>query len=347
MCLCIQAQTKPTISFKNTIHNYGVINDDIAEVKANFVFKNSGNLPLVIQNVYPSCGCTSAFFTKTPVMPGKKGIVEAVFHTKNVYGTFHKSIFVYTNDTANKIVILYIDGKIIKKGKSFEDDFPQSIGNLSFKSNHLAFNKIKSNELKTDTLWFYNSGNKKLRIEILNSYEYLSISKTFLKLKPDKKKYVIITYDASKRNDWGLNFDKIIIKTNDDTLAEKAIFVSAEISEDFSKLTEIQLNNSPKIIFDNINYEFGEIKQGKSVQHDFLFTNKGKSDLIVRKITSSCGCIMATIDKMVLKPGESSKVFSVFNTEGKTGDQQKTITLITNDPVNSAIVLSMIGFVND
>jgi hypothetical protein len=171
------------------------------------------------------------------------------------------------------------------------------------------------------------------------------LSKYQFKLKPDKKSYVLISYDASKRNDWGLNFDKIIMKTNDDTLAEKNIFVSAEIKEDYSQLTSLQLADAPRIIFDSINYEFGDIKEGEHLLHDFFFTNTGKTDLVIRKLTSSCGCLHTTIENKIIKPGERSKIRSEFYTAGKSGDQQKTITVVTNDPENSTIILSLIGLV--
>jgi len=342
---CIFAQQDPRIEFKKTTHDYGTIKQEIAEVKAEFTFKNTGNAPLIIQTVYPSCGCTSANYTKTPIMPGKKGSIEAVFHTKGSYGSFHKSIFVYTNDTANKIVTLYIDGKIVQKGNSMNDDFSQAIGNISFKSNHLAFNQLKNTEIKTDTFWFYNSGNKKMNIEIINNHDWLSLSKREFKLKPERKAYTLISFDASKRKDWGLNFDKLIMKTNDDTLSEKNIFVSADIEEDFSKLKPQELNDAPKIVFDSINFEFGEIKEGNNIQHEFNFTNVGKSDLIIRKIKSSCGCTVITNDNTIVKAGERSKITAMFFTEGKSGDQQKTITVICNDPFNSSITLSLIGVV--
>ncbi|MEI6696384.1 MAG: DUF1573 domain-containing protein [Bacteroidota bacterium] len=345
-CLTVQSQTKAIITFKKLSHDYGSIKAKIPEVKAVFDFKNTGNGPLLIQSVYPSCGCTSVIYPKTPVFPGEKGRITAVFHTKNIRGKFDKTILVYTNDSAHKIVILNIHGKIIQKGLYIDENYPQAIGKLSFKTNHVAFNKLKTTEIKTDSLWIFNSGAKKLKVEFMNSYPWLTFSKNKCKIRPGKKTFFIITYDASKRNDWGLNFDKLILKTNDDTLAEKNIFVSAEIQEDFSHLSTQQLLDGPLIKFYDINYEFGEVKAGVKIQHDFVFTNNGKTDLVIRKVKSNCECAIVSTDKNLLKPGESSKIRCLFNTEGLEGDQQKTITVISNDPLQSSILLSLIGQLN-
>lgn len=37
-----------------------------------FEFTNTSAKPIVIENVAPSCGCTTADYTKTPILPGKK-----------------------------------------------------------------------------------------------------------------------------------------------------------------------------------------------------------------------------------------------------------------------------------
>ena len=345
-CLTAQSQTKPIITFKKLSHDYGSIKAKITEVKAVFDFKNTGNAPLLLQTVYPSCGCTSVSYPKIPLLPGEKGRITAVFHTKNISGKFDKTILVYTNDSAHKIVILNIHGKIIQKGLYIDDDYPQAIGNLSFKTNHVAFNKLKTTDIKIDSLWLFNTATKKLMVEVITSYPWLTFSRKICKIRPGKKSFFIITYDAGKRNDLGLNFDKIILKTNDDTLAEKNIFVSAEIQEDFSRLSAQQLLDAPVINFPNINYEFGEVKAGIKIQHDFMFTNSGKTDLIIRKVKSNCDCAIVSIEKKILKPGESSKIGCQFYTEGLEGDQQKTITVICNDPHHSSILLSIIGQLN-
>lgn len=63
-----------------------------------FEFTNTGSKPIVIENVAPSCGCTTADYTKTPILPGKKGFVEASYNAANP-GAFMKTVNVTTSDS--------------------------------------------------------------------------------------------------------------------------------------------------------------------------------------------------------------------------------------------------------
>jgi len=46
---------------------------------------------------------------------------------------------------------------------------------------------------------------------------------------------------------------------------------------------------------------------------------------------------------MVIKPGETSKIGVTFNSSGKKGNQNKTITVIANDPDSPSIILKVKG----
>jgi hypothetical protein len=165
-------------------------------------------------------------------------------------------------------------------------------------------------------------------------------------LNPKQKGMVIVTYDASKRNDFGYVNDQFTLLTNDSIQPEKTIKISANIVEDFSKLTPEQLQNAPKITFENSTYNFGTIREGDKVEHDYTFSNTGKSELIIRKTKVSCGCTAGTPEKTNLKPGESSKIHVIFNSAGKSGQQRKTITIICNDPSNSTAIINLEGTID-
>ncbi|MBW8524593.1 DUF1573 domain-containing protein [Chryseobacterium chendengshani] len=63
-----------------------------------FEFTNTSSKPIIIENVAPSCGCTTADYTKTPILPGKKGFVEASYNAANA-GAFVKTVNVTTSDS--------------------------------------------------------------------------------------------------------------------------------------------------------------------------------------------------------------------------------------------------------
>jgi hypothetical protein len=86
----------------------------------------------------------------------------------------------------------------------------------------------------------------------------------------------------------------------------------------------------PEIKFEEDVYDFGRITQGEKVSHAFTFTNVGKKNLIITGASGSCGCTVPEWPKQPILPGQSGKIDVVFSSEGKSGMQEKTVTVVTN-----------------
>ncbi|MBU0764351.1 MAG: DUF1573 domain-containing protein [Bacteroidetes bacterium] len=323
----LQAQQKSaTISFTEEVHNFGMIEEKAGKVTTKFEYTNTGGEPLIISNVKASCGCTTPEWTKEPVPPGGKGYVSATYDPKNRPGIFNKSITVTSNaDTPTKV--LRIEGEV--KPSSY----PRNFGDLGLKTDHVGFTKIYNTEIKTEKIEVINNNSEgPLTVKFTNVPDHIKVKITPETLKPGAEGVIEIFYDAKKKNDWGFQIDRLPVELNGDQTNKYQIRVSATIEEDFSKLTPEELANAPKAEFENTVFDFGTIKQGESVSHEFKFKNTGKSDLIIRKTKASCGCTAIAPSDDIIKPGVSSSVKATFNSRGKKGKQNKTITVITNDP---------------
>ena len=86
----------------------------------------------------------------------------------------------------------------------------------------------------------------------------------------------------------------------------------------------------PEIKFEEEEFDFGKITQGEIVSHAFTFKNTGKNNLIISGASGSCGCTVPQWPKEPVKVGEENKINVVFSSEGKSGYQEKTITIVTN-----------------
>ena len=95
------------------------------------------------------------------------------------------------------------------------------------------------------------------------------------------------------------------------------------------------------MVFNEEKHDFGKITQGEKVSHSFMFKNTGGSDLVISSAQGSCGCTVPSYPHTAIKPGETSKIDVVFNSEGKSGLVQKTVTLTTNcNPSTKVLTIS-------
>ena len=220
------------------------------------------------------------------------------------------------------------------------------VGNLRFHATRVHFKGITSNETKSDTVKMYNDWGETMTFEFKRIPDCITAEAIPASLEPGQEGVIAVTYDAAVKGEYGPVFDNFILVTNDTIVSEKRIIASPDIQEDFSGWTEEQLANAPKIVFENENFNFDTVSQGTKVSHSFIFRNDGKSDLIIRKTKSSCGCTATQPEKTTLLPGESSKIDIVFNTAGRKGKQHKSVTVIANDPEKQKTILHIGGTIS-
>jgi hypothetical protein len=85
--------------------------------------------------------------------------------------------------------------------------------------------------------------------------------------------------------------------------------------------------------FDRYEHSFGKVEEGKKVETTFKFTNTGSKDLIISDAKGSCGCTVPFFPKEPIKPGESSEIKVEYDSKGKSGMQNKQVTITANtDP---------------
>lgn len=336
-------QSKPKASFKTVLYDFGDVNEEKGKVSYSFEVTNTGNQPLVIQNVTASCGCTTPEWTKMPIPAGGKGFVKATFDPINRPGPFNKTITVSSN-AEEATTVLRITGKVVPKPQTVEDTYPRVMGDVRLKAGHIAFTRVAPGSVKTETLEVLNPSGKDVKIEFENIPPHITIKSNPEIIPAGKKGVIEATFDASKKNDWGFVVDQIYVIVNGKKdYNNNRLSVSATIEEDFSTLKPDDLAKAAKAEYSDKNYDFGTVTEGTEARHEYTLKNSGKSNLIIRKVKASCGCTAVEPAKTVLTPGESTTITAVFNTTGKTGRQSKTITVITNDPAASTVLLQISG----
>ena len=126
------------------------------------------------------------------------------------------------------------------------------------------------------------------------------------------------------------------------------LFSSAVLfAQDKPTLSNVGNENSTQAVFkfNEEEFNFGNIKQGESIMHDFEFTNTGKAPLIITNASGSCGCTVPEWPKEPIAPGAKGVIKVTFNSAGKQGVQDKTVTLQSN-ALQNPMVLHLKGNVD-
>jgi hypothetical protein len=81
--------------------------------------------------------------------------------------------------------------------------------------------------------------------------------------------------------------------------------------------------------FDSQSFDFGKIKQGTPVTHEFSFTNTGNAPLIITSVQASCGCTTPDWSKDMIMPGGKGFIKATYSA-ASAGTFNKTVTVTAN-----------------
>lgn len=90
--------------------------------------------------------------------------------------------------------------------------------------------------------------------------------------------------------------------------------------------------------FEEPEYDFGKIPQGKPVTHAFKFSNTGTTPLTLDNVQASCGCTTPVWDKDTIPPGGSSQITVGYNAAAE-GQFAKPVTITYNGGQSLQLVI--------
>lgn len=121
--------------------------------------------------------------------------------------------------------------------------------------------------------------------------------------------------------------------------ADMSVSNPSEVSEEAPSQSQTRAKTTWK--FDKSEHDFGNLKQGESAEYSFKFTNTGKEPLIIENAQGSCGCTVPNYPKEPIAPGATGVIDVRFNSAGKSGAQQKTVTLTANTDPSITTILTI------
>ncbi len=96
-----------------------------------------------------------------------------------------------------------------------------------------------------------------------------------------------------------------------------------------------------RAVFRATAHDFGKVKQGEVLTHEFEFTNGGTDTLVVERVETTCGCTAALVSEKEVKPGKAGKIKVSMDTHGYAGRMTRYVYLVSNDTDDSRRELSV------
>lgn len=335
----VSAQSLKTakLVFDTYTHDFGKIKEVDGEVSHTFRYTNEGTLPLVIQSVGVSCGCTYPQFSKEPLLPGKSAEMKITFDPTNRPGAFEKVISIASNDPQGN-VRLTITGVVEGRPRTIQDDYPYYVADgLRLADRSMVIGTLPRGRVNKRTLGIANSGKSSVKVGITGCTlpEWFTVRPLKSTLAPGERSEILLTFDASKANLWGKYRGRFQLTVNGEVQPDP-IELTVTFVEDFSAWSRTALRIAPRGEYSSFFYHFSDQPQGKTLTREFQITNSGQTPLIIRHIGPTSSRIKATADKLVIEAGDTATLTVTLDTKGMTGRLSEGITVVTNDPERPA-----------
>ena len=110
------------------------------------------------------------------------------------------------------------------------------------------------------------------------------------------------------------------------------------VMNDNTSESSSEKSGMPEFNFEKELHDFGQLVDGEKVSYSFKFTNSGDAPLIISNAKGSCGCTVPNWSRDPIAPGESGSIDVTFNSSGRSGKQNKAITLTANTNPNRKVI---------
>ncbi len=114
--------------------------------------------------------------------------------------------------------------------------------------------------------------------------------------------------------------------------------ISTDVVKNDKSAEGTNKNDMAKMAFVETVHDFGRVIRGEKVSYKFKFKNVGKSDLLISKVSTSCGCTVGHYPHDPVKPGEEGEISVTFDSTHKRGMQNKSITILANTQPNRTVL---------
>jgi hypothetical protein len=227
---------KPWAVYRATAHDFGQVKQGDV-VSWEFVFKNEGGAPLVVEKIETTCGCTAAVVSDKSIAPGREGRIKATFDTRGYSGRMSRYLYIVSNDRENprRELALSVDIQVPPSARIDVDRYNVDMG------------LVLEGEAPAAKIKITSAGQRELKVEMGHeAVAFFSggrpLASAFV-LPVGESREVELRFPPQARP--GLQRDYVLIRSNDPVRTTLSIYVSRyvvtrkELRELFDKYEKV------------------------------------------------------------------------------------------------------------
>lgn len=335
------AVAQPRLTVDRDVANMGEIMFQLPS-KVSFTLRNTGDEPLGITEVIPSCGCTAVEWTRELIAPGAEGTVTAVYDAK-MLGSFQKDLEVYTNASGEPIY-LHMQGRVVSKLSDYSGSFPVDLGHVRLNTDNVEFDNVNRGDRPMVELQIVNTGRKSYKPYLMHLPAYLSAQYFPEQLNGGRMGKILLTLDSEKLHQMGLTQTSIYLarEVGDRVSEENEITVSAVLLPDFSSLSVKDRELAPQMELSADTLDMGEMGRKRKKSMTVEVRNTGKRTLEIRSLQVFNKALTVSLSDRNVSPGETAQLkVTVWDKYLDKVKSTPRVLLITNDPARSKEIITV------
>lgn len=328
----------------NSKYDFGAFDENLGMVFCEFRLVNAGDEPIAIIDARANCGCTRPEYSRDPIAPGDTAVVRVGYNPTGRPGRFQKHVNIDL-DCKPRRTSLTIQGTVIGTSNTLKSRFPVSAGPMKLRSKVIAYGEVYKDRTGSQFLEGYNASADTLRPAVSGVPPYISLLIEPAAVPPGDRFVISTVIDGTKIDDWGIVTDSMTVAASAGSPDRITVETVAIVNEDFSNLTAAEREKAPRLDTDVTAVDLQRISRGDApVKRTFTISNKGKSPLIIRRISCPDKAVDVKVKNLTVKPGKSVKAeVTVDPSLISTDLLNARINIIANDPDHPSTMVRVVA----
>ncbi len=341
----ITAQSE--ITWLETAHDFGVINENDGDATCEFRFINTGTDSVTIVRARASCGCTTPKYSQSPIAPGDTTIISVSYDPVGRPGRFKKSIYINTS-ASDERKTLQVSGVVIAAEQTVKARYPIEAGPLRLRRSLIALGEVDKGKSKTEFLDAYNVSRDTVYPKWINVPDYYTVLSAPKAIPPGEQATFTFYFNSVKCPTWDRVADTLSLVPAEGVTPIDILSV-ATIEENFKRLTPGERMNAPAIAVSPQRIDLGIINRSDDIiTKEITIENFGKRTLELRRVYAYNANVDVIVNKENIKKGKTAKVTVKIDPSKIEGEYLNAhIIIIGNDPERSKTTVRITAEIKD